>query len=222
MARPKTHYGEKREELVKVSFELFMKNGYESTSIQDIMNIAKISKGAMYHYFTSKEDILDAVLNYIIDMDIKRLEPILNDDSISSLKKLTIMMNHKNTQPVDIVKQATEYAIQRKESIFDYRARELSKHRTIILLTELIYEGVSNEEFHTEYPEEMAAFIYASSQTIGELMMKNTNKDSLSRTISAFVQLLTNCLGLKKKDQDFITEVFGDQFGLEYANNIEI
>jgi len=37
-----------------MAFELFMKDGYENTSIQDIMNVAQISKGAMYHCFTCK------------------------------------------------------------------------------------------------------------------------------------------------------------------------
>ena len=55
MARPSTHHDEKKQALIKMAFELFMKNGYENTSIQDIMNVAQISKGAMYHYFTCKE-----------------------------------------------------------------------------------------------------------------------------------------------------------------------
>jgi Transcriptional regulator len=54
MARPRTHHDQKKQELIKVAFELFMKDGYENTSIQDIMNVAQISKGAMYHYFTCK------------------------------------------------------------------------------------------------------------------------------------------------------------------------
>ncbi len=55
MARPNTHFNNKRDELILIAFQLFTKKGYEETSISDIMKKAEISKGALYHYFTSKE-----------------------------------------------------------------------------------------------------------------------------------------------------------------------
>ena len=204
MARPRTHHAAKKEELIKTAFDLFMKNGYENTSIQDIMNIAKISKGAMYHYFTCKEDILDAVLNYIIDFDEKRLKPVLEDQSLGSLDKLISVMNFRTSDPEEIQK-ANEYILQRKDSVFDYRARELSKERTIPKLTELIREGTANGEFHTDYPEEMAAFIYMSAQSVGEMMItKESDTSSLLRALEAFALLLANCLGLGRKEQNLL------------------
>ena len=215
MARPCTHHNERKQKLIKIAFELFMKNGYESTSIQDIMNAAKISKGAMYHYFTCKEDILDAVLNYIIDLDVKRLESVFNSTILSPLEKLTATMSFDTPQVAEEVQQATEYVMKRKDSIFDYRARELSKKRTIPKLTALIQEGIAAGEFHTKYPEEMAAFICASLQSMGELVIYQTDSIALLRTMDAFIQLLTHCLGLEKKEQDFLADFFKERFKFE-------
>jgi len=215
MARPCTHHNERKQELIKITFELFMRNGYENTSIQDIMNVAKISKGAMYHYFTCKEDILDAVLNYIIDLDVKRLESVFNSTILSPIEKLTATMSFDTLQVAEEVQQATEYVMKRKDSIFDYRARELSKKRTIPQLTALIKEGIAAGEFHTQYPEEMAAFICASFQSIGELIIYQTDRSVLLRAIDAFVQLLTHCLGLEKKERDFLVDFFRDRFKFE-------
>ena len=40
----------------------FLKNGYEQTTIQDITdNLGGLTKGAIYHHFKSKEEIIDAV-----------------------------------------------------------------------------------------------------------------------------------------------------------------
>lgn len=47
---------------IEVSYNLFIQKGYEKTSIQDILNELGLSKGAIYHYFNSKEEILYAVL----------------------------------------------------------------------------------------------------------------------------------------------------------------
>ena len=214
MARPRTHHDEKKQILIEVSFGLFMKNGYENTSIQDIMNAAQISKGAMYHYFMCKEEILDAVINYIIDLDVKRSEPILNSTTLRPIEKLMATMSIKPSRTDPEVKKATEYMIQRQDSIFDYRARGLSKRRTIPSLANLIREGVEAGEFHTPYPEEMATFIYASMQSIGETLVFQSDKASMSRASNALIELLTHCLGLEEKEHDYLVSCFEEQFKL--------
>ena len=217
MARPRTHHDEKKQGIIQISFELFMKNGYEGTSIQDIMKAAQISKGAMYHYFTCKEDILDAVLNYIIDLDKQRLEPILNDSSLTPLQKLMGAMLSGPQPPSEEVRQAAEYVMQRPASIFDYRARELSRARSIPSIANLIREGVDAGEFHTQYPEEMAEVMYSAAQSIGELTEQPVDMAVLRRKIDAFAKLLIYCLGLEKKDQDILLAFFNDSVKPEQA-----
>ena len=63
MARNK-HPEETVNLIVDVAYRLFMEKGYERTSIQDIIdNLGGLSKGAIYHHFKSKEDILVTVTN---------------------------------------------------------------------------------------------------------------------------------------------------------------
>ena len=213
MARPRTHHDEKKQELIKTSFELFMKNGYEDTSIQDIMNAANISKGAMYHYFTCKEDILDAVIDHIIDLDVKRIEPILDSQTLSPFEKMMSAIMIDSSQQGAEVQEATEHLMQRKDSIFDYRARELSKRRTIPSLAKLIKEGVESGDFHTEYPKEMAAFIYAAGQSMGELIAFQGDESDVHNSIGAFIQIISQSLGLKKENHDKLVDFFKNQFG---------
>ena len=48
--------------ILDAALKLFMEKGYEQTTIQDIVNeLGDLSKGAVYHHFKSKEDIVDAV-----------------------------------------------------------------------------------------------------------------------------------------------------------------
>lgn len=52
--------------ILDVSYRLFMEKGYEYTSIQEIIDqLGGLSKGAIYHHFKSKEDILVAVTDRI-------------------------------------------------------------------------------------------------------------------------------------------------------------
>ncbi|MBT8380259.1 MAG: TetR/AcrR family transcriptional regulator [Ignavibacteria bacterium] len=66
MPRTKKQFEEIRksskEKILNVALELFVKKGYHATSISQIAQKAKISKGLMYNYFASKEDLLDEII----------------------------------------------------------------------------------------------------------------------------------------------------------------
>ena len=52
---------EKRQVLLNAAEKLFCQQGYEKTSVQDILNVLHISKGGFYHHFASKEDVMKAL-----------------------------------------------------------------------------------------------------------------------------------------------------------------
>ena len=52
---------EKRQELLDAAEKLFCQQGYEGTSVQEILQAASLSKGGFYHHFTSKEEVLRAL-----------------------------------------------------------------------------------------------------------------------------------------------------------------
>ncbi|MDL2314923.1 TetR/AcrR family transcriptional regulator [Bacteroidales bacterium OttesenSCG-928-C19] len=66
---------EKKQLIMDVALELFAKNGFKSTSISHIAEEAGISKGLMYNYFCSKEDLLKAVIINLIDEISDMIDP---------------------------------------------------------------------------------------------------------------------------------------------------
>ena len=52
--------------IVKSAWNLFYKNGYDDTTVEDIITASKTSKGTFYHYFKSKEGLLNT-LSYLFD-----------------------------------------------------------------------------------------------------------------------------------------------------------
>jgi AcrR family transcriptional regulator len=47
--------------IVDAARELFVQNGFEGTSVTDILELAGVSRGALYHHFAAKEDVFAAV-----------------------------------------------------------------------------------------------------------------------------------------------------------------
>ncbi len=68
MARTQSEkYPEIREGIMKTAAHLFARQGFASTTIMDLSSACKSSRGALYHYFESKEDILFHLLKEHID-----------------------------------------------------------------------------------------------------------------------------------------------------------
>jgi AcrR family transcriptional regulator len=57
---------ERREDILAVTADLFMRNGYEATSVDQIVRAAAIAKGTFYYYFSSKKAVLEAIARQVV------------------------------------------------------------------------------------------------------------------------------------------------------------
>jgi AcrR family transcriptional regulator len=89
-------YTQKRNEILDVTRRLIYTKGFEQMSVQDILNELQISKGAFYHYFNSKMDLLEALLDRIVDESESVIDPILNDPQLNALEKIQTYFNRVN------------------------------------------------------------------------------------------------------------------------------
>jgi AcrR family transcriptional regulator len=80
----------KRIRIAKAGAELFSKKGFAETSMEDISAAAKLSKGGIYHYFSSKTDLLFFILDSFIDIVLNNLEEELDaiDDGLAKVRRL--------------------------------------------------------------------------------------------------------------------------------------
>ena len=87
MARNK--YPEETVKLIlDVATHLFVEKGYDATSLQDIINETKLSKGAIYHHFSSKEEIFEAIFHRIGEENTNALAKVRDNPSLNGLEKL--------------------------------------------------------------------------------------------------------------------------------------
>ncbi len=63
MARVVKAADERRSEFIAAAQNLFYSKGYESTSVNDLISVVGVSKGAFYHYFDSKQAVLEALVD---------------------------------------------------------------------------------------------------------------------------------------------------------------
>ena len=95
-----------RDRIVASAWQLFYKQGYDDTTIEDIVDDAHVSKGSFYHYFDGKEALIDGIsfmfdnaYDDIIENLDKNLSPL--DKLVTMTGEVTFMM--ENTVPVHLL-----------------------------------------------------------------------------------------------------------------------
>lgn len=77
-----------KQKLMEAGILLFDRNGFKSTSIQDIVQMMGVTKGTFYYYFSSKEELLKEIHLQYIEGLIKRQEEILSNSDHDFVRKL--------------------------------------------------------------------------------------------------------------------------------------
>ncbi len=84
---------QKRGEILDAAQRLIYTKGYDEMTIQDILDMLNISKGAFYHYFDSKPALLEALVQRMMDEVGGILAPIIDDPALPALEKLEMFMD---------------------------------------------------------------------------------------------------------------------------------
>ncbi len=88
-------FDKKKEQIVEASIELFVKKGMEKSSLADILEAASISKGTFYHYFKTKDDLLDEIIKKINLALIEPMNRILENNELDAPAKFRAWFSHE-------------------------------------------------------------------------------------------------------------------------------
>lgn len=78
IAKPPTERGRRtREKIIQAAATLFREHGVRSTSIEDVLELSGCGRSQLYHYFSGKNDLVAAVLEYQLDRFLDDQAPLL-------------------------------------------------------------------------------------------------------------------------------------------------
>lgn len=159
----------RRDEILDVAQRLFALNGYDATSVSQIIDGVGVSKGAFYHHFESKEDLVEALACRYARQTAALTEAELSDPTADAFSKLAgflgTIRRHKTETAAEL--RATFEPMFRAENLqlFERTQRAVSEVVRPIL-TRIIVEGVAEQTFDTPDPE-------SAAETIMHLMTSN-------------------------------------------------
>lgn len=146
------------ERILDTAQKLFLEKGYEHTTIQDIVNeLGGLTKGAVYHHFKSKEEIMDAVGDRMFFSN-NPFETVRSRSDLNGLEKLreAIRLNQSDQDRTRMTIQSIPITKNPRllVEMIDSNRRILTPY-----FLELIEEGNRDGSIHTDYAKEIAELL---------------------------------------------------------------
>ena len=182
---------ERKNEILDVAEQLFVKNGYDNTSTNDIIKVIGIARGTLYHHFASKEEILDATIMRITEQMTAKAALIAKDKNIPLLERVTAVVLSMNVDS-DIGQEVLNVIHRPQNALFHQKAQQLSIERIVPIIADLIKEGIEEGLFDTKYPDDAAEMIIVYTNEVFEQDGNDPQK------ITAFIYHTERILGAKE------------------------
>ena len=146
------------ERILNAAQRLFLEKGYENTTIQDIVDaLGDLTKGAIYHHFKSKEEILDAVSDKMF-FENNPFDAVMDRKDLNGLQKLqeAIRRNQSDENRVSLTIQSMPIT-QNPRILVDM----IESNRSVLTpyYQKLLEEGNQDGSIHTEYAKEIAELL---------------------------------------------------------------
>ncbi len=192
------------EKILEAAQKLFLEKGYDQTTIQDIVDeLGGLTKGAIYHHFKSKEDIMDALGDKMF-LDHNPFDEVRNRSDLNGLQKMKMVMiqNQLDQERQEISKQALPILKNPRilAGIIDSNRRILSP-----LWLELIEEGRRDGSIQTEYAKELSELLPLLSVWMMPAVFPADEAQMQRKLI--FIKEMFAAMGLPVFDDDIVNLV---------------
>ena len=191
--------GEKRKrELLQIAYRLFLSQGYENTSVDEIIEAAGIAKGTYYYYFQSKEQMLEAVIGMMIEAEADIARQVLASEMPVPQKIVGIVSSVRPTQE----ERPIEDALNRPENVLMHDKLQRQLLADILpLLSKAVEEGVRDGLFACDHiPERVRMLLLLSCDLFDEGQYTQADVD-------VFIDMMEKLLGAAPGTMGFVRQL---------------
>ena len=182
---------------------LFFQKGYDKTTLQDIIDATKLSKGAIYHHFASKEAILIAVVDRMGDFNSAVLAEIRDRKGLTGAEKLrelfrtsmTLSFQGKILHMLPFLIENPKFMALQMQSILGEAAPDY--------ILPILKEGIADGSIRADYPEQLAEVLLLMTDLWLHPIFRPSTPEQV-RTRCAFFNQFTRLYGFELLDEDLI------------------
>jgi AcrR family transcriptional regulator len=154
---------ERPQELLKAALEVFARNGYRNTTLEEIGEAAGVTKGAIYHYFANKESLLLAVIEHYQGLTFARAEEGIRNRRVPASTRIRLLIRKVFSDTEgrrDLLALLVRGVTQEIPSVHERWMR--GPVRLWTLVAKLVEEGKARGEFRMDADGEVGARVLVS------------------------------------------------------------
>ncbi len=188
---------ERKQQLMTLAGELFLKRGFGNTAVSDIVERAGVAQGTFYYYFESKESVLEAILVGHIDSLYGRIQVRCEQGFRDAGHRLGMMLEAF----VDFTQseEAGIFRLLRSEElvVIAEHARKHWNGKLFPLLSAVIDQGMAEGTMHVEHRDETLVFFWKAFHTYCEGFFKEEAPGTLDVKRQLFEKMANVLLGME-------------------------
>jgi len=206
MARVSKEYDERLNELLDAGQQLFFQKGYDLTSINDIIEKVGVAKGTFYHYFDSKDDLLDKIVDRWSQATLERVKELIKKEDLNALEKMNrffITIRDYKIENLELMKVLINVLYRDENLIMRHKMLNQSLKWLTPEFVKIIKQGIKEGCFNPADEEETAELIFSMSLNLGESTVKllleaekkPENLDKIEKRLKVYERSVERILG---------------------------
>ena len=186
----------KRGQILDTAERLFFERGYDRTSIQDILDELRLSKGGFYHYFDAKETVLREICErrWLKRFEGVRAELAARRGPVERLNLLLNMLNLFEAEDVHFAALMLKVCWRDGDAAINAFRRRILVGQLTPLVDEAVREGIESGVMHTRHPGSIGRLLVLLACDINDeaCAMLAAEPDNPDRLIS-IIEMLNAC-----------------------------
>ncbi len=200
-------YDERKAEFLDTAMGLFLERGYDDTSVNAIIDAVGVSKGAFYHYFSTKEDLLDELAARAGEQAMALTAPVVEDPGLTAIEKMNEMFARTNAfkaQNRELMITLARVFYSDRNALLRARMTRRSVEVTAPALARIFAQGKAEGTMSVAHPAQTAVLILELGATVvsgfarklGEIDRDPTIADELLLSMEVYTESVERVLGI--------------------------
>lgn len=193
------------QKILDAALKLFLDKGYEQTTILDIVdNLGGLTRGAFYHHFKSKEEVLDALGDRLF-YDNNPFEKVKQRSDLNGLEKLKYVLI--DSLEITDRRKINNMAVSALQSPA-FLKKLIDDNRDVLApqFCEIVEEGVKDGSIKTGHPKLLSELIVLMTNfwTV-PMIFSSSTEESVEKLI--FIKEITDLIGLPLLNDDILSMI---------------
>ena len=179
----------KKDFILDTAQELFMEQGFDQTSISQILEATQIARGTLYYYFSSKEEIMDAIIERTIERAFTASQAFADNRELTVLERLVGSMAALNLNRQE-GEEVLLHLNQPQNALLHEKTNQILLERAPQILLPIIQDGIAAGDMKTDYPYESLEMILTYSLQAFGSSFQALPPEKQQQKLQAFLYLL--------------------------------